>query len=395
MRILVTTEIFLAFLRLGLTSFGGPVAHLAYFRREFVQRRGWLDEHAYADLVSLCQMLPGPASSQVGMGLGLLRGGVAGSLAAWLGFTLPSALALVLFGLALRGLDVAPDNAALHGLRIVAVAVVAQAVWAMGKTACPDRPRAVIALLACAASLLRPGSVGQFAIIAGAGVFGALGLPAGPATPALRPFAVRLGKRAGGGLLAAFALLLLALPALAHWTQSAALDLFSRCYRAGALVFGGGHIVLPMLQVQLVGGGVVSNDVFLAGYGAAQAVPGPLFTFAAYLGALSRTAATGWAGATIALVGVFLPGYLLVIGLLPLWERARRHAAAARALQGINAAVVGLLLAALYTPVGTSAIGAPADLALALVAFLFLTVGKLAPWLVVVGGAALATLIDR
>ncbi|HJW23434.1 MAG TPA: chromate efflux transporter [Rhodocyclaceae bacterium] len=381
-------DILLIFLRLGLTSFGGPVAHLGYFREEFVKRRQWLDDHAYADLVALCQFLPGPASSQVGIALGLLRGGLRGALAAWLGFTLPSAIALVLFALAFTGLGGAAGPW-LHGLKVVAVAVVAQALWGMGKSLCPDRLRATVAVAAAAFVTWIPGAAGQVAVIVAGGLAGWLWLsPAG--TLPHSPLSVRLGKGTGIASLLAWAALLVLLPALASHGGGYALQLFDSFYRAGALVFGGGHVVLPLLQAEVVPAGWVSNDAFLAGYGAAQAVPGPLFTFAAYLGAVSTQSPNGWAGAAIALAGIFLPGFLLVIGALPLWEGVRRHPAVQRAMLGVNAAVVGLLLAALYHPVWTSAILSAADFVLAAAAFLLLAFWRVPPWAVVVLCAAAA-----
>lgn len=382
-------EIFLIFLRLGLTSFGGPIAHLGYFRQEFVERRQWLDEHAYADLVSLCQFLPGPASSQVGIGLGLSRGGIPGAIAAWLGFTLPSAIALVLFGL---GLTLAGDHLGsgwLHGLKIVAVAVVAQALWGMGKNLSPDKVRASIALCAAVIATLIPSSVGQVGAIVASGLFGWAFLRTSKTLP--HSFIqTATSKPTGLALLLTFALLLLLLPVAASVSGSQFIELFDRFYRAGSLVFGGGHVVLPLLQSQVVPSGWVTNDVFLAGYGAAQAVPGPLFTFAAYLGAVSTQAPSGWVGAGIALVAIFLPSFLLIIGILPFWEQLRRYEAMQRAMLGINAAVVGILLAAFYNPVWTSAIQSTADFCLAAIAFLLLVFWKLPPWLVVVL-AAMAT----
>ena len=379
--------IFAAFLRLGLTAFGGPVAHLEYFRREFVEHRRWLDTAAYADLVALCQFLPGPASSQVGMGLGLLRGGWPGALAAWLGFTLPSALAMAGFALLLAHTAALGHGAWLHGLKLVAVAVVAQALWGMGRSLCPDRERASIAVAAAVIAALLPGVGGQLAVIALGAAVGRwlLRLPPQAVNPHLP---VPLRHRTGVALLAVFAVLLLGLPLLAavlHWP---ALDLFAAFYQSGALVFGGGHVVLPLLQAQVVPAGV-TNATFLAGYGAVQAVPGPLFTFAAFLGAASQQGPGGWTGAAVALVGIFLPSLLLVLGALPLWATLRRLPALRSALLGINAAVVGLLLAAFYDPVWTAAIHTPRDFALALAALLLLQVWKVPPWAVVLGGAAI------
>lgn len=383
--------LFLIFLRLGLTSFGGPIAHLGYFREEFVERRKWMTDHAYADLVALCQFLPGPASSQVGIAIGLFRGGLPGALASWLGFTLPSAIALVLFGLVLVNAGGLADAAWLHGLKVVAVAVVAQALWGMGKSLCPDRQRASLAVMAALGASLIPGAFGQVGVIALGALAGWMWLRADAALPH-SPYPVRYGKRASVAILLVFGGLLFLLPTIATQNGGYVWQLFDSFFRAGALVFGGGHVVLPLLQAETVPAGWVSNDAFLAGYGAAQAVPGPLFTFAAYLGAVSTQSPNGWLGAAIALVGIFLPSFLLVVGALPLWEGARRHPAMQRAVLGINAAVVGLLLAAFYNPLWTSAILSVNDFVLAAGAFLLLVFWKAPPWLVVILCAALAGL---
>ena len=377
-------------LRLGLTSFGGPIAHLGYFRDEYVERRKWLDEATYADLVALCQFLPGPASSQVGMAIGLLRAGLPGALAAWLGFTLPSAIALVVFAYGLR--TVGPGDAGwLHGLKIVAVAVVAQAVWGMARSLAPDRPRATLAAATAIAMLVVPGAAAQIAAIVVAGVIGWRWLaPAGTGDD--RRQAIPVGRGVAAVALALFFVLLAILPVLSYVTADPAIALVDRFYRVGSLVFGGGHVVLPLLRAEVVGPEGVSDAAFVAGYGAAQAVPGPLFTFAAYLGAMMRTGPTGIAGATLALVAVFLPSLLLVVGMLPFWDRLRAHAGMRSALAGVNAAVVGLLLAALYEPVWTSAIDTPVDLALALAAFVALAIWRLPPWLVVIATAVIAGL---
>ena len=379
-------EIFRAFLVLGFTSFGGPIAHLGYFRHEFVEKRKWLDEHAYADLVALCQFLPGPASSQVGIALGLSRGGLAGAVAAWLGFTLPSAVALVLLGTGLSAISDWIGSGWLHGLKVVAVAVVAQALWGMGKSLSPDKQRATIAVVAALVASVWPSATGQVGAIVAAGIVGALFLPAPSAAPAT-PHAGQIGRLTGGIVLAAFFALLVGLPILAATSGTYPAQLFDSFYRSGALVFGGGHVVLPLLQAQVVPAGWVSNDAFLAGYGMAQAVPGPLFTFAAFLGAVSTQSPAGWVGASIALVAIFLPGFLLVIGALPYWDRLRQYSAMRRAMLGINAAVVGLLLAAFYNPVWTSAVGNPIDFCLAAIAFLALAWWKVPPWLVVLAAA--------
>jgi chromate transporter len=378
--------VFLAFLRLGLTSFGGPVAHLGYFRAEFVERRKWLDEAAYVDIVALCQFLPGPASSQVGMALGIHRAGLPGALAAWLGFTAPSAIAMVLFAYGVARLGDLGDAAWLHGLKIVAVAVVAQAVWGMARTLCPDRPRASLAVGAAILTLAVPSALGQIGAIALGGVFGWRVLPGGTDGPG-HSLALSIGRGVSIAALCLFFALLIGLPLLAAASGDQTIRLVDSFYRAGSLVFGGGHVVLPLLQAEVVPPGWVGNDAFLAGYGAAQAVPGPLFTFAAYLGAAMGPAPHGWAGGLICLIAIFLPSFLLVVGALPFWDALRRRAAVQSALRGVNAAVVGLLLAALYTPVWTSAIHAPADFALGLAAFLLLALWQVPPWLVVILGA--------
>jgi chromate transporter len=378
--------------RLGLTSFGGPIAHLGYFRDEYVVRRKWVDEQTYADLVALCQFLPGPASSQVGIAIGIFRAGLLGGLAAWLGFTLPSAVALVVFALGIRGLDLSGAGW-LHGLKVAAVAVVAQAVWGMARALCPDRERATIAILAALAVSVWPTSAAQVIVIVTAGIVGWRLLPAphGPDAPHVR---VPFGRSLGVGALVAFFALLLGLPILRYFAPSPALAVLDSFYRAGSLVFGGGHVVLPLLQAEVVPPGWVSNEQFLAGYGAAQAVPGPLFTFAAYLGAAMRPRPNGWAGGALALTAIFVPAFLLVVGALPFWDALRARVTFQAALRGINAAVVGLLLAALYQPVWTSAIQAPSDFALALTAFGLLTLWHVPPWFVVaftaVGGSAIA-----
>ncbi len=388
---LTPLEIFSIFFRLGLTSFGGPIAHLGYFRQEFVARRRWLDEHAYADLVALCQFLPGPASSQVGIALGLSRGGIPGAVASWLGFTLPSAIALVLFGLGVTYFSGNLGSGWLHGLKVVAVAVVAQALWGMGKSLSPDKLRATVAVGAAVAVTLFPSALGQVSVIAVSGLFGWVFLRNSGALPH-NQIQTTSGRATGVLMLFVFFLLLFVLPVAAGSTNSYGVKLFDSFYRAGSLVFGGGHVVLPLLQSQVVPAGWISNDAFLAGYGAAQAVPGPLFTFAAYLGAVSTQAPSGWLGAGIALVAIFLPAFLLIAGILPFWEVLRRYEAMQRAMLGINAAVVGLLLSAFYNPVWTSAIRNTADFSLAAIAFLLLAFWKCPPWLVVILAAVVAGL---
>jgi len=378
--------VFLAFMRLGLTSFGGPVAHLGYFRAEFVARRKWLDEASYVDIVALCQFLPGPASSQVALSLGIMRAGLPGALAAWLGFSMPSALALIAFAYGLGAVGDIGQAAWLHGLKIVAVAVVAQAVWGMARTLCPDRERATLAIAATLIALAWPTAAGQIAAIVLGAVIGWRLLPA-PAKTETAPIAIRIGRGLAVAALVLFVVLLFGLPLIASATANHAAALFSSFYRSGALVFGGGHVVLPLLQASVVPPGWIGNDAFMAGYGAAQAVPGPLFTFAAYLGAVMEPAPRGWLGGLLCLVAIYLPSFLLLIGVLPFWDALRRRVAVQAALKGVNAAVVGLLLAALYTPVWTSAILARADFALGVTAFILLVFWRVPPWLVVVLGA--------
>ena len=385
--------VFLIFLRLGLTSFGGPIAHLGYFRDEFVTRRQWLTERSYADLVALCQFLPGPASSQVGIALGLSRSGYAGALAAWAGFTLPSAIALILFALGIASYGDAMPSGVLHGLKVVAVAVVAQAVWGMARSLCPDAPRITIMAAATCFVLLVPFAWGQVGVIAIAAFIGLLLFKPQPGA-AHDPLPITMRRRVGLFWLTLFFALLMGLPLLTAMFPNQTLSMVDDFYRAGSLVFGGGHVVLPLLQAEVVPSGWVSNDAFLAGYGAAQAVPGPLFTFAAFLGASMKQAPTGWLGGLICLLAIFAPSFLLVVGALPFWERLRRNTRTQAALLGINAAVVGLLLAALYQPVWTSAIHAPQDFGLALVALVALMFWKLPPWLVVVGSGGAGWLLS-
>lgn len=386
-------EIFLVSLRLGLTSFGGPIAHLGYFRDEYVHRRKWLDDQTYADLVALCQFTPGAASSKVGIGVGLSMGGIPGAIAAWLGFTLPSALALILFAFGVTAYSDLFDSGFLHGLKVVAVAVVALAVWGMAKTLCPDPPRATLAIGAALVFSMWPTSLGQIGAIAAGGLIGFVFLKDKRAINPV-PMHTGIGRPAGALALSLFFVLLIGLPALSALGPDQPLALFDRFYRAGSLVFGGGHVVLPLLQSEVVQPGWVTNDTFLAGYGAAQAVPGPLFTFAAYLGAVLGPEPNGIAGAAIALLAVFLPGFLILVGILPFWDTFRRHAWAQSAMQGANAAVVGILAAALYSPVFTSAVTNLREFVLALGCFVLLMAWKSPPWLVVIvaaiGGAGLA-----
>ena len=379
--------------RLGLTSFGGPIAHLGYFHEEYVKRRKWIDEQSYADLVALCQFLPGPASSQVSIAIGIARAGLPGGFAAWLGFTMPSAVALIAFAFGIGALASAADAGWLHGLKVVAVAVVAQAVLGMARSLCPDRERATLAILASIVALTWPTAVGQLSSIAIAGVVGSIIFPT-TVSASLSHMRFPVEKRTGIAAWIIFLTLLIGLPLLRQVVPIHALEVFDSFFRAGSLVFGGGHVVLPLLQAEVVGPGWVTNEQFVAGYGAAQAVPGPLFTFAAYLGALMGTEPNGWTGAFLTLVAIFLPSFLLVTGALPFWDRLRSVPVFQSALKGVNAAVVGLLLTALYTPVWTSAIHSPADFGLGLVAFGLLMFWQCPPWLVVVltaiGGEAIA-----
>ncbi|WP_419789450.1 chromate efflux transporter [Pseudomonas petrae] len=387
-------SVFLVFLRLGLTSFGGPIAHLGYFREEFVARRQWLSERSYVDLVALCQFLPGPASSQVGIGLGLSRAGFSGAVAAWAGFTLPSAIILVLFAKGMSMWGSAFPSGLLHGLKIVAVAVVAQAVWGMARNLCTDVPRVTIAALSACAALLWPNAMGQIAVIVCAAVVGlTLFTPAqGRAAESLP---ISISRKVGVISLVLFFSLLAGLPLLMEALPSQTLAMVHDFYRAGSLVFGGGHVVLPLLQTATVPNGWVANDTFLAGYGVAQAVPGPLFTFAAFLGASMNVQPSGWVGASVCLIALFAPSFLLVIGVLPFWEQLRHSVRTQAALAGINAGVVGLLLAALYNPVWTSAISKPQDFGLALIAFVALMFWKAPPWLVVSGSGLIGWVLSN
>ena len=382
-------EIFAAALKLGCTSFGGPVAHLGYFYDEYVQRRRWLSEAAYADLVALCQFLPGPASSQLGFSIGLLRGGLPGGLLAWLGFTLPSAVAMTLCGYGVAAIGDVSHAGWLKGLKLAAVAVVAQAVWTMATRLCPDRVRASVALVAAGLALAcSTHAWAQVAVLTAGALFGWAFLRVDPGGQSPVPDAVLavpgLGRRGALVSLALFFVLLVGLPLLRSATGNPAAAVFDSFYRSGALVFGGGHVVLPLLQAEAVTPGWIADDRFLAGYGLAQAVPGPLFTFAAYLGAvLTPPRPGGWAGSAWCLGAIFLPTGLLVLGVLPFWENLRRRPVAQAALRGANAAVVGLLLAALYQPVWTSAVHAPADFVVALGAYGLLVFWRCPPWLVV------------
>ncbi|MDB5781003.1 chromate efflux transporter [Caballeronia mineralivorans] len=384
--------LFLIFLRLGLTSFGGPAAHLGYFRDEFVKRRGWLDEHTYSDIVALCQFLPGPGSSQVGIAIGRMRGGVRGALAAWFGFTLPSVVLLVAFAYGYAHLDTAFSGRLLHGLKLAAVAVVAQAVWSMGRALCPDKTRASIAVVSTALVVALGATYGQIVAILLAGLSGAVLLKISTEVPDA-PLGMPGTRAEAGVCIVAFLALLFGLPVLSALFPGYALELFSGFFRVGSLVFGGGHVVLPLLQAVVVPRGWVSTNEFLAGYGAAQAIPGPLFTFAAFLGAVGKGTPSGPVGAALATVAIFLPSFLLVGAALPLWGKLRAFTSMRRAMAGINAAVVGILLAALYDPVWISAVHGANDFALAVLALLLLTWWRMPSWAVVILTAGLTFIV--
>ncbi|HEY1314044.1 MAG TPA: chromate efflux transporter [Steroidobacteraceae bacterium] len=377
-------EVFLSFLKLGLTSFGGPVAHIGYFREEIVVRRRWVDDATYTDLVALCQFLPGPASSQVGFSLGLIRAGYWGALAAWAGFTLPSAVLMTAFAYGANALGSATGSGILHGLKLVAVAIVAQAVWGMAATLCPDRQRASIACVAAVIVLSGNSSTAQIGVILMGGIAG-FWLCRASAPTVSRPLGIPVSRRVGIVALAAFFVLLAVLSVLGMRYRG--FELFDAFYRSGALVFGGGHVVLPLLSKAFVTPGWVSQDSFLAGYGAAQAMPGPLFTFAAYLGAVGNHSPRGIAGAALGIAGIFLPGFLILLGALPFWDTLRQRIGARAIMRGINAAVVGLLGAALYGLLWVNAVGSSGDFALALTGFVLLTAWRAPPVLVVILGA--------
>ena len=379
--------------RLGVTSFGGPIAHLGYFHEEYVVRRKWLDEQSFADLVALCQMIPGPASSQLGISIGIRRAGFFGGIAAWAGFTLPSAIAMVVFALLVHGSGTTTAGW-LHGLMVVAVAVVAQAVWSMARTLASDAPRASIAFAAAIISVTLPSSLTQILVIVAGVLAGVAFLRSGASDrPTHSAGFEGIGRGTALLCLAAFGVLLLGLPILRAVVHSQWVALVDSFYRSGSLVFGGGHVVLPLLQREVVPPGWISDSAFLAGYGAAQAVPGPLFTFAAYLGAVMKPAPNAVLGAALALAAIYLPSFLLVIGLLPFYGILRGRPLVRAGLSGVNAAVVGVLLAALFTPVWSSAILNPFDFAIALAAFMLLSVWKVRPWIIVAGGAIAGELL--
>jgi chromate transporter len=383
--------VFRAFLVLGLTAFGGPVAHIGYFRREFVERRAWLSEAAFADLLALAQFLPGPASSQLGMAIGLRRAGYLGLLAAWVGFTLPAATAMIALAYVAPRLDAAWGDGVLHGLKIAAAAVVLNALIGMARNLAVGPIRAGMAIGAAAGLVIAHGPVAQIMAMAAGALFGLALLRETPATPPDDPATRAIPPTVSIGALVAFALLLGLLPALGAWLQNPSLALASVFYRAGALVFGGGHLVLPLLQRDIVGRGWLDLQTFLAGYGAIQALPGPLFSFAGFVGAASG----GWRSGIVALVAIFLPGLLLVVGVLPWWDRLKGQPAARGALAGVNAVVVGVLAAALWNPVLTQTVQRPADWALIAAAYVFLAVARLPPWLVVIGFAAATGIFSR
>jgi len=386
-------QVFLAFLRLGLTSFGGPIAHLGYFHSDLVRQRKWLSEQDYAELIAICQFLPGPASSQVGLAIGWTKAGFRGALAAWLGFTLPSAFALIAFGYGVIAFGDSMNVGLLQGLKIAAVAVVAQALWQMSKSLCPDLQRRIIGLIAAAIAILWPTPLGQVGTIVLGGLAGWLFLTADP-KQSVSALGQNTSKTFGAIMLAIFFAFLISLPFIASISQNQSLAVVDSFYRSGSLVFGGGHVVLPLLQSEVVPTGWVSKDDFLAGYGAAQAVPGPLFTFAAYLGTVTSLAPNGWTGGLLALVAIFVPSFLLVFGALPFWQMLRTQKAVQAALLGVNAAVVGLLLAAFYDPVWTNGILTPIDFIVAAMAFVALTFWKAPSWLIVIAAAGVAYVID-
>ncbi|MFX3631369.1 MAG: chromate transporter [Candidatus Pristimantibacillus sp.] len=381
-------EVFLVSTKLGLTSFGGPIAHLGYFHNEYISRRKWMDERSYADLVALCQFLPGPASSQVGIGIGIVRAGLIGGLVAWLGFTLPSIIVLVLFASLLQGYNV--GNAGwIHGLKIVAVAIVAHAILGMGQKLTPDRNRITLAVITAVITLLWTTAYSQVLIIIAAGLVG-IWLYRKNTDQAAPDLHITISRSLAIVCLSVFFILLIALPFLRQWGEYEWLAMFDSFYRTGSLVFGGGHVILPLLESEVVSTGWVSESDFLTGYGAAQAVPGPLFTFASYLGAM----AGGLSGALVATLAIFLPAFLLVAGALPFWNGLRASSKVRGALVGINAAVVGILLAALYDPLWTTTILEPSDFALVVILFIMLVFWKLPPWMIVLAGAAGGMLLE-
>jgi chromate transporter len=388
-------DVFRAFLVQGLTAFGGPVAHIGYFRREFVERRGWLSEGAFADLLALAQFLPGPASSQLGMAIGLRRAGYLGLIAAWVGFTLPAGVVMIALAYLAPRLAAGWGDGVLHGLQLAAAAVVLNALVAMARTLAVGPIRAGIAIGAAAGLVLSPGPVSQILALIAGGLFGFALLREPGSTEPDDPATQRVPPAVSAGSLAVFVLLLGMLPFLAALLDSPSLGLASVFYRTGALVFGGGHVVLPMLQSEIIGRGWLDPDTFIGGYGAVQALPGPLFSFAGFVGAAQQVAPGGWRGGLVALVAIFLPSLLLVVGVLPFWDRLKTQASARGALAGVNAVVVGVLAAALWNPVLMTAVRRPSDWALAAGAYVFLAVAKLPPWLVVILFAVAVGLATR
>jgi chromate transporter len=379
-KVAILMEILIVSTKLGLTSFGGPIAHLGYFHEEYVRRRKWLDEQAYANLVALCQFLPGPASSQVGIGIGVLRGGLLGGLVAFLGFTIPSAIVLILFAILLKEMDIGNDGW-IHGLKIVAVAVVAHAILGMAQKLTPDLSRKAIALLALICTLIWQTAYTQVSVILIAAIAGFFIYKEQKedSSPVIQ---FPLSRKLAVLCLGLFSGLLIVLPILRELTASSWVAMFDSFYRSGSLVFGGGHVVLPLLEREFVPSGWLSKEEFLAGYGAAQAVPGPLFTFAAYIGAVIN----GWLGGLLATFAIFLPAFLLVLGALPFWNHLSRNPKIKGALMGVNAAVVGILISAFYTPIWTSSILGPMDFAFAALLFCMLAYWRLPPWVIVVAG---------
>lgn len=378
-----TFSVFLIFLRLGLTSFGGPIAHIGYFRDEFVARKKWLSDQAYSEIVALCQFLPGPASSQVGLAIGLSQAGYRGAFAAWLGFTLPSAIIMTLAALGCQAFSENNITGLIHGLKIVAVAIIAQAIWGMAQSLCPDNRRRLICALAIVIVLFIPNIIGQLIAITVCGLLGLSTIHADGIEKDQSPLTIMNNKKTGITFLLLFFVLLLGLPLVSYWIPSQSITNFESFYRAGSLVFGGGHVVLPLLQSEVVNTGLVNNETFLAGYGAAQAVPGPLFTFASFLGGSMYSGNLVWYGSLICLIAIFLPAFLLIAGVLPFWQLIRSNVKARSALAGANAGVVGLLIAVLYNPVWTSTVHNLNDLGLVVAAFCLLTFAKLPSWVIV------------
>ncbi len=387
-RFKILLEILLVSTRLGLTSFGGPIAHLGYFHEEYVRKRKWMDEKSYADLVALCQFLPGPASSQVGIGIGVIRAGVLGGILAFIGFTLPSVIALIILALVLQGLNIG-DASWIHGLKIVAVVVVAHAILGMAQKLTPDLKRKSIALFALVGTLLWQTAFTQVGVILLSGLVGYL-IYKNHEDNDEPKLSFPISRKLGVICLSLFFGLLVFLPILREITSLNWIAMFDSFYRSGSLVFGGGHVVLPLLEREFVPTGWMDEASFLAGYGATQAVPGPLFTFAAYIGAVIG----GWQGGLIATIAIFLPAFLLILGALPFWDQLRRNPKIKGALMGVNAAVVGILISAFYHPIWTSAILIPADFAFAAVLFSMLVYWKLPPWVIVAAGAVGGTLIS-